>query len=125
VRRRFARLGCLRPTAAGGRRRLCRQRPAEIAHVKLFINRPGAEGSIAGNLTGTASALDIRGALAGAPQVTMVLNARVHVAPAALRDIIEQALRQAGQPDVRFELANVKNFAPARPQPTHHMDKVV
>ena len=59
----------------------------------------------------------LRGSIApGHWQVKLLINARVHVQPDALRDAVEKALKDVAGDRVAVTITNVRNFFPSGPQ---------
>lgn len=107
-------------------RELCAAQAAEIAHVKLFLQAPPHQASLTGSVVSTKSAPAVQGQVPPeALAATLIVNARVHTSPEALREIIRQALTAAGGEQVMATIQNIKHFRPARPTPTHRFDRVV
>ena len=101
-----------------------RARSAQIAHLKIFLT--SSAGSLAGNLTGDDGPPVLRGRMApGRGEVRLLINARVHVQPDALRDAVEQALMAAAGQRLEATLTSVRSFFPGRPQPTYRFGVVV
>lgn len=99
-------------------------RGAEIAHVKLFLST--SRGSVAANVTSTDAEPFVRADVAGAPrQAHLTVNARVHIGPEALRQVVEACLATAAGGEIAVELTSMRSFSPARPEPTHRFDAVV
>jgi G3E family GTPase len=97
---------------------------AEIAHIKLFLSTP--LGSLTGNLTGGASGPVIQSGLQGPSQnASLLINARVHMLPEALRVAFERSLLEAGGGDLEIRVRSLESFSPVRPQPTHRYTRVV
>ncbi len=73
---------------------LAGRQSAEIAHVKLLLTAPDC--IVMANLTGSDSAPSIRtrGDKSG-PRADLIVNARVRIAPAALREIVQSCLQSA------------------------------
>ena len=104
-------------------RQAAQARGAEIAHVKLTLTAPG--GQLAANLTATTGTPVIRGDVPGAPtEVALVLNARVEMAPDALRDLVEEVLRATADGKT-LRIATLRTLSPGRPTPTHRYTHVV
>ncbi len=61
----------------------------------------------------------------GRGEVRLLINARVHVQPDALRDAVEQALMAAAGQRLEATLTSVRSFFPGRPQPTYRFGVVV
>ncbi|MCR4413213.1 MAG: hypothetical protein NUV77_12405, partial [Thermoguttaceae bacterium] len=62
----------------------------------------------------------------GSPaQAWLLLNARAHMEPEPLRELVRRSLEAAARGHVRFVLDDLESFAPARPQPRHRYDRVV
>ncbi len=98
---------------------------AEIAHLKVLFSGPS--GSLVANLTRSDAVPSYRGdAPAGDREVAAVVNARVHISPEALKDVLEQSLRTITEgAGIGFELQHVQSFSPARPEPKHRFDRTV
>jgi hypothetical protein len=78
------------------------------------------------NLTGMSAELFVRGEIqATPPDALLVVNARVHTDPAALRDIVKRCLEQVTGNAVRPTVVTMEAFSPARPQPTHRYSAVL
>ncbi len=93
-----------------------RARGAAIAHLKVALN--GAGGSVVIGLPDASAEASISetGTADPAAPVTLVLNARIRLAPEDLRQEIERALPGTAGTMTILELSA---FRPARPQPTH------
>jgi len=102
-----------------------RAKSADIAHLKTLLD--GGEGAITGNLTGLNAEPSVRGSVGGEPggRLTLLVNARVHVAPEALRATVERCLREAAGDKIAVEIRNMASFRPGRPEPTHRFDRIV
>jgi G3E family GTPase len=95
-----------------------KQSSAEVAHLKLFLSASGT--SIVGNLTSTRGMpFVVVNGTAGLPsnRALMILNARVHLDPAALRKIVEETIAKLSGVTAKFE--SIESFSPGRPKPTH------
>jgi len=95
----------------------------EVAHVKLSINAPGT--ALVGNLTSTRGMpfVVVQGTK-GAPatRALLILNARVHISPPALRAAVEKILAACG---ATVKIETLECFSPGRPNPTHRFKDVV
>jgi Ni2+-binding GTPase involved in maturation of urease and hydrogenase len=104
-----------------------RARHAEVAHAKLLLTAPGCV--IMANLTDSRSVPSVRGRNRGSSsQAELIVNARVNIAPAELRGVVEQCLAQAGdalEKKVRSRINRMENFSPAPPTPVYRYDDVV
>lgn len=120
---------CLRFLAEA--RAAFQRRAAEIAHFKLLLTAAsgagaGVGGALAANLTGVAAAPALRGAVSAlVREAELIVNARAHATPEVLRAVVEHALRTAANETIQFEITGLRNFSPARPQPTHRFAAVV
>jgi G3E family GTPase len=102
-----------------------RARSADIAHLKILLGE--GEGSITGNLTGLDAEPSVRGSMesnAGG-RLTLLVNARAHIAPEALRATVERCLHQAAGDNITVEIGKLASFRPGRPEPTHRFRHVV
>ena len=105
-------------------RRSFQARRAEIGHVKILLTSPG--GSLAGNVTANAGRLQLRGGVSdGVDRAELIVNARVNLAPGELQSVVEAGLASAGGEAVRYDLAEMASFEPARPNPTCRIDHVL
>ena len=99
-------------------------RGAEIAHIKLVIGgrhvpMAGGEG-LTGNVTSNDDPAVVRGRLdPAAGQVAMRINARVHIGPEELQEIVESAVREAAGELLDATVTALSSFRPGRPVPTH------
>jgi G3E family GTPase len=100
-----------------------RTRSAEIAHLKIYLTAPG--GHVVGNLTSNDGPLSVRGGIAvGQRHVSLLINARVHVQPDALREAVEKRLQATAGERLEATITNVRSFFPGRPQPTYRYESV-
>jgi len=101
------------------------ERQAEIAHVKLLLTTP-AEVLLANVVSTEGPPTLSQDQMEPAHQGTLVLNARVHLAPAALQELVEALVQQTGEAlGVEASVLHLQCFSPARPQPTHRLAEVV
>jgi glycerol uptake facilitator len=102
-----------------------RRRRAEIAHLKFRLTT--GQDTLTANLTGTAARPFIRGRLDTSQLAAQLLfNARVHIAPDQLEEILESSLAQiTARYCITADVGELSAFAPARPQPTHRFPSVV
>ena len=99
-----------------------RGQKAEVAHVKLFLSAPGLV--VSANLTRTDEepAFRERGACGkDDAHAWLTVNARVQLAPEALRTAFERGLSSAASDGVEARVEKLDCFSPARPQPTHRL----
>lgn len=95
----------------------CRERAAEIAHLKVLLEAEGEH--LAGNLTSTANEPVLRGSIDGKRRrARLLVNARVRIGPGELREVVEESLRSSAGEQVRAEVTDMRSFCPARPEPT-------
>lgn len=118
---------------------------AEIAHLKIRIET--RHGAVQANLTRTEGApavedqrsvprtpsdaplLDARQqqGFSAEPQVdraVLLVNARVHIEPDVLRNIVLQAVHGTAGDAVEVQVTRLASFKPNRPNPTHRMPDV-
>lgn len=101
-----------------------RARSADIAHLKILVGDSGS--TLTANVTGLRDEPRVLGALAaGTAPLRMLVNARVHLPPEALRALVEQTLAGAGGASVTARVLSIESFRPGRPQPTHRYSSVV
>jgi G3E family GTPase len=99
-------------------RGMLRSQSAEIAHLKLYLM--GKQGHVVGNLTSNDGPPSVRGGMQrGCREVKLLLNARVHVPPNALRDAAEKALKAVAGNRIDWAITSMRSFFPGRPQPTY------
>jgi len=99
-----------------------RHQAAEVGHVKLLLAAAG--GQLVGNLTRTEGDVSLRGELAGRPdEASLLLNARVEMAPAELEQLARRCLADAAGPIIRVDVRHLQSLRPGRPQPTYRYDR--
>jgi G3E family GTPase len=97
---------------------------AEIAHLKLYL--ASTPGSIVGNLTSNEGPCLVRGEIApDQRRAALLINARVHVEPDALRAAVENSLATTSKNRVETTITRIRCFFPGRPQPTYRYEEVV
>ena len=97
---------------------------AEVAHLKLFLSSPC--GSVVANLTGAGAPISVRPEISGhSGDAELTLNARVHVDPKALQQIVRAALETIEQAGTRVTIRRMASFRPGRPEPVHRFDAPV
>ena len=80
-------------------------------------------GTLSANLTDLATPPAVTGAMpADTDAVTMIFNARVATAPSRLETLVTESLAAAADGRVTAEIAKLRCFSPARPEPTHRFD---
>jgi Ni2+-binding GTPase involved in maturation of urease and hydrogenase len=94
-----------------------------VGHVKVIAvnNRQ----YIAGNLTGKASTLTLRGAIAPCDNIRFTINARVETSPETLNTIVSETLDALTGNRYDAETLAWRYLTPGRPNPTHRFDVVV
>jgi G3E family GTPase len=91
---------------------------AEIAHLKVYLT--AHKGRLAGNLTGNDAPLSLRGQIDDREtEAVLLVNARVHVRPDLLREIVQRAIESATRDLATPTVTAIRSFFPGRPQPTH------
>jgi Ni2+-binding GTPase involved in maturation of urease and hydrogenase len=97
---------------------------SEIAHLKIHLK--AGSSSLVANLTTSRGEPSVRGKIEGSSgNVRLLLNARAHIEPERLKELVEPIMAEAANPSVRVTIKEVECFAPARPQPTHRYEFVV
>ena len=99
---------------------------AEVAHLKLFITAEGT--GLVGNLTSTRGMpfVFVNGkAGIDSTHALMILNARVHMDPIALRASVEDVFDHVREKGTRIDVVSMECFSPGRPKPTHRFSEVV
>jgi len=101
-----------------------RGQSAQIAHLKVYLTASG--GRLVGNLTGNDAPISLRGQIDGRQtDAVLLVNARVHVRPDALREIVEKAIEATTRDRATATITAMRSFFPGRPQPTHRYQAVV
>jgi len=101
-----------------------RAHSAEIAHLKLYLMAPGSH--VVGNVTSNDGPLSVRGGIAPEQRnVSLLINARVHVQPDVLRETVETLLQATVRDRLEAKITNMRSFFPGRPQPTYRYESVV
>ncbi|MBT3378233.1 MAG: cobalamin synthesis protein P47K [Lentisphaerae bacterium] len=99
-------------------------REAEIAHLKTLLTTPS--GSITANVTNSAEAPSLRGSIAEpCRDAALIVNARVHISPEALEQIVRDTVTAVCGDSIEEELAHVQSLSPGRPTPVHRYDSVI
>jgi len=107
-----------------GLRATCRERNAEIGHVKLLLSA-GEERYVA-NLTCLDGQASLRGGVSAAHrQSNLVLNARVEMHPGELECLVRDHLAKAAGQHVAVQIDHLQSLSPGRPNPTHRYSRVV
>lgn len=102
------------------------ERSAEVAHLKLILCGPGR--TLQANWTGGGAEPLIQIAGAGewiANHADLILNARAHLSPRELRQLVELSLNATAGSAMTVRIDRLDCFQPARPQPTHRYTIVV
>jgi hypothetical protein len=111
-------------TLLNGIRDAAAARQAEIAHLKLTLTAPS--GQYVANLTSTAGIPVIHGGMDDTERVvSLVVNARIEMAPETLQEIVEEVLRSVSREQVTVERGTLRSLSPGRPVPTHRYAVVV
>jgi G3E family GTPase len=101
-----------------------REVPAEIAHLKIHL-KAGSDTLVA-NLTTSRGKSSVRGKIEGSPgEARLLLNARAHVDPAVMRNLVNGVATEVANPAIRIVTEEIQCFAPARPVPTHRYESVL
>jgi Ni2+-binding GTPase involved in maturation of urease and hydrogenase len=99
-------------------------RRAEVAHVKAFLSADG--GSCFANLTRTDGQVSLQGGPLGSTrQATLILNARVEMAPRDLEDIVRAAIAATSGTRIASRIEELRSFSPGRPSPTYRYPEIV
>lgn len=98
-------------------------RQQAVGHVKALIKEKG--NFIVGNVVGKKDTLKIRGTSNGDACVTLVLNARVEMAPEELERTVREVLSSVVKDEVEAHIQTLKCLQPGRPNPTHRYDHIV
>ena len=94
-----------------------------VGHVKVIAENNRQY--IAGNLTGNASTLTLRGAIAPCDNIRFTINARVETSPEMLDTIVTETLDALVGNRYDAERLAWRCLRPGRPNPTHRFDVVV
>ena len=101
-----------------------RSQSAEIAHLKIYLT--AGEDHLVGNATSNDGPLSVRGTIDPARHdVSLLVNARVHVGAELLRTIAEQSLREVAGDRLEMAITSMSSFFPGRPQPTYRYETVL
>jgi G3E family GTPase len=99
---------------------------AEIAHLKVFLQADNF--TIAANLTNNSDEVYLRSvgeASVAGTSVGMFVNARVHIDPQALRQVLEHCLSRITPAGMDIQITSLESFSPSRPQPLHRFTQLV
>jgi G3E family GTPase len=105
--------------AADSIRRAIVKEGAEIGHLKLVLTSGGKSGWA--NVTRLGGELSLAGVLEDSVRTaSLIVNARVHVAPESLEHMVRAALAETGNTtSLQFDVINLQCFRPAYPSPAH------
>jgi len=100
-----------------------REAHAEPAHLKILLSTH--DGSARANLVGSTAEPLVQSDVQGKPrQAGLLVNARVHIPPEKLTDLLEHSLRATASSGVATRILHLDSFSPSRPQPTHRYKQV-
>jgi hypothetical protein len=98
----------------------CRQQDAPIAHLKAIAMGEGIH-SVANVIDKDHPPQLSLASQRSACQVSLVINARVAIAPDTLTQIVQSALQTAAPPKTLIDRQQWQSFRPGRPVPTHRI----
>jgi hypothetical protein len=98
----------------------CRQQDAPIAHLKAIAMAEGIH-SVANVIDKDHPPQLSLASQRSTGQISLVINARVAIAPDALTQIVQSAIQQAAPPETRIDRQQWQSFRPGRPVPTHRI----
>jgi len=98
---------------------------AEVAHLKLYLSSSGT--GLVGNLTSTRGMpfVLVQGTAAVTRDALLILNARVHIQPEALRTAAGAVLDGLRARGISCDVSTMDCFSPGRPNPTHRFSEVI
>lgn len=94
-----------------------------VGHVKM-ISENGDQ-FVAGNLTGNAGTLALRGSAGKSQDIKLTINARVETTPEKLNEIIKETLDALTHDKFDTNIIAWRYLQPGRPEPTHRFVQVV
>ncbi len=94
-----------------------------VGHVKVIAENGNR--FIAGNITGTADTLSVRGSAGNGKDIKLIINARVETSPENLNEIVRQTLDKLCADVYTTEIIAWRYLQPGRPQPTHRFTEIV
>jgi hypothetical protein len=98
----------------------CRQQDAPIAHLKAIAMGEGIH-SVANVIDKDHPAQLSLASQRSTGVISLVINARVAIAPDALTKIVQTALHNAASPGTKIDRQQWQSFRPGRPVPTHRI----
>ncbi len=105
-------------------RRHCATSGGQIAHAKLLLE--SAQGTARAHLVANDQPLECIGSLTGhCDTCRLVFNARVHLDPASLRGVFQQALDESLDEGSRCKQLEIDVFSPPRPRPPYRYERPV
>ncbi|MDR3365646.1 MAG: cobalamin synthesis protein P47K, partial [Prevotellaceae bacterium] len=93
-----------------------------VGHVKVAVDSGGR--IAAGNLTGNAATLAVRGGAGLGKGAKLIVNARVEASPDEIDAIVRHTLETLTRDKFAVEVAAWRFLQPGRPQPTHRATRV-
>jgi G3E family GTPase len=94
-----------------------------VGHVKIIAE--SGDRYVAGNLTGKAETLAVRGRAGCGHEVKLTVNARVETSAGELNKIVQETLDALARDTCTVETVAWRFLMPGRPQPTHRFVEVV
>ncbi|MDR3143060.1 MAG: cobalamin synthesis protein P47K [Tannerellaceae bacterium] len=94
-----------------------------VGHVKIIAEN--GDQYVAGNLTGKAETLVVRGSAGSSREIKLTVNARVETSPGELNKIVKETLNALVKDTYTPETVAWRFLMPGRPQPTHRFVEVV
>jgi Ni2+-binding GTPase involved in maturation of urease and hydrogenase len=95
-----------------------------VGHVKVITE--SGDSFVAGNLTGNADTLHMRGSAGSGQEAKLIVNARVETSPENLHSIVRDILdRLCRNTALDNDVLAWRYLQPGRPQPTHRFSEVV
>lgn len=96
---------------------------AYVGHVKIMLETD--ENYLIGNLTGKEDTLNFRGSAGTGTKARLTLNARVEMSPAALEQIVRNALNTKVTDQLKATIVTLRCLSPGRPNPSFRFDHIV
>lgn len=94
-----------------------------VGHVKVIAEN--GDQYVAGNLTGKAETLAVRGSAGKGDAIKLIVNARVETTPGELDKLVKESLDAVTKDRYGVETLAWRFLMPGRPQPTHRFVEVV
>lgn len=94
-----------------------------VGHIKLILQN--GTNYLMGNITGDASAVQLRGTAGVSDKAQMIVNARVGLPPDELDNLVKSLLSASAGDTISVKIDTWRCLSPGYPNPTYRYDKII